>query len=372
MIAQAGHATSQFTDGSRSIDLAGVEVATGVAATADNKAALLALTDFVNFDSGSVHFGNAQTLLVTRHNRNGSLDETFCEAGYSRIALPEQAFYFKTPAAILADGKILVSLGTAIVRMNADVTLDNSYGSDGVARAPAPYHSRDQGQVFVADSNGTAYVAISVPTYHKYVAAYVPKYDNQVVYRFNASGIFDESFGSNGIARLATITSASIFDISIAADENIYVAGATRNEPEDIQLPFSDGYVARLNTDSSTDLTFAQNGVYFQRADNRHHESFKTVIPNAHGSITVVGELNKRVPSRHSDANHPWSLVGKGMFMKLNGDGPPMTSFGNNGLIWEENKEDLYFEGTAMVLPNGNIAVDANEGTSYKLRVFDS
>jgi uncharacterized delta-60 repeat protein len=89
-------------------------------------------------------FGRCWNLLIGRFNSDGSVDTTFGQGGFARLATPNDPRFEPgdVDLAVLPDGKLLLSEGTGtgrevfvLARYDADGKLDQSFGDAGIATA---------------------------------------------------------------------------------------------------------------------------------------------------------------------------------------------------------------------------------------------
>jgi uncharacterized delta-60 repeat protein len=239
-----GKATTSFSVGS--------DAANAVAIQADGK---IMAAGYAPGGSSSPDFA------LVRYNTDGSLDTTF--DGDGKVITDVGTAFGNDVAyaiSIQADGKIVVaghaSTGTwwdmAVVRYNADGSLDTSFDGDGRAI------------VDIGSNNDIAY-AVVVQTDGKIVAAGVASgfatsgADFGVV-RLNTDGSLDTSFDTDGRVTTA-IGPGTGFDeargVTIQTDGKIVAAGSANNG-------FSTGTdfaLVRYNTNGSLDSTFDTDGI---------------------------------------------------------------------------------------------------------------
>ena len=145
---------------------------------------------------------------------------------------------------------------------------------------------------------------------------------NFIVARYNSDGSPDLGFGTNGLA-LAPITSIWVnsANVVIQPDGKIVVGGqiyVSAGPPA-----FYDFGVARLNADGSPDMTFDGDGqavINFNTVPGMGsgREGFTNLKLAPDGKIVLSGTLQISTDHRF-------------IFAKLNSDGSPDSTFGNNG-----------------------------------------
>jgi uncharacterized delta-60 repeat protein len=141
-------------------------------------------------------------------------------------------------AALQSDGKILVAgsitAAGGLLRYNTNGSLDSSFGSGG--------------QLLIHGNTAGPAFAVAIQPDGKILAA-APDSLRLKVFRFNANGSIDNTFGSNGAA---TILAAGIFLPP--------AAGGIVLQPDGKILVATGRIVARLLTNGQLDSTFGSNG----------------------------------------------------------------------------------------------------------------
>ncbi|HYV92925.1 MAG TPA: hypothetical protein VE978_14110, partial [Chitinophagales bacterium] len=187
--------------------------------------------------------------VLARYNIDGSLDSSLSTDGIVITAfnLNDGA----TSVAIQSDGKIIEAGSSndgttsyfALVRYNADATLDNSFGVDGKVITSIGLY-------------GSWINALAVQSDQKIVAAGVSwsnTYEDFTLVRYNTDGTLDNSFGTDG---KVTTDNGSYQDgansVVIQPDGKIVAAGNTS---------FQNGFVLnRYNINGSLDYGFGNYG----------------------------------------------------------------------------------------------------------------
>ncbi len=189
---------------------------------------------------GTSQIGQTGVSLITlvRYNTDGSIDTTFGTAGIVTTSIGNQALAFD--GTLQSDDKIVVG-GTSdgdfvIARYNVDGSLDTSFDGDGF--------------VLTSLNDGDEIHAVAMQADGKIVAGGVSS-AFFAMGRFDTNGTLDNTFGSGGVVTDMLHESAGINDIVIQADGKIIVAGFDDNRAA----------IARFNSDGSSDVTFANNGV---------------------------------------------------------------------------------------------------------------
>ncbi|OWY20891.1 T9SS C-terminal target domain-containing protein [Sphingobacteriales bacterium UPWRP_1] len=187
------------------------------------------------------------TFALVRYDQYGNQDADF---SFDGIVTTSLGFTFGSSARALAiqpDGKIIAAGNYggqgALVRYNADGTLDYTFGSNG--------------KVFlnIADESNLSAVALQ-PDGKIVAAGYSFDLNTFQSYytlmRLTANGSLDNSFGTNGIA---TVSDGSFTGVAIQPDGKIVAVG-TRNSSETLD-------VIRFNTNGTRDNTFGIQGIAY-------------------------------------------------------------------------------------------------------------
>jgi uncharacterized delta-60 repeat protein len=163
----------------------------------------------------------------------GILDPTFGSGGTALFA-DRNAGFFEMAIAFQADGKVLATTGydsSTLVRLNPNGSIDPTFGTGGWVSlgymAVGDIQLQSDGKILVA----TQPVNIS--------------YGDLYVWRLNANGSIDSTFGNNGRAA-DTSLGTGIEHVAIQPGGKITFSGALG--------------MKRLNTDGSTDTTFGTGG----------------------------------------------------------------------------------------------------------------
>lgn len=265
--AQKGYTTKDFGKDDRafSVDL-----------QSDGKILLCGFVERFNWD-----------FAIARFNTDGSIDTTFGEKGSTILNIGsynDVAFSIKAQQ----DGKIIVcgwtyifgSWDFALVRLNPDGSLDNTFGSNGVVTTDY-YHQYNTSHSVAIQSDG------------KYVAAGYAKKPGStdtdiMLVRYNTNGTIDKSFGNDGMV-LADYKGADDFSWVIKTDkyDKLVVGGnVTINGLKMIQ-------VARFNSDGSPDISFGENGILVTQIFG-FDEECRDLLIQPDGKILLTGYFSNR------------------------------------------------------------------------------
>ena len=238
---------------------------------------------------------------ILRYSINGILDSSFGIDGISFInfGTSNEIAY---AACIQSDDKIVIT-GSGLInifdptyyiltcRLNADGSLDSSFGSKGK---------------IVTDAGGSAY-DIALQTDGKIV---VTGNDGNgiITLRYLSDGIADKSFGNNGIVA-TTLTNTTARTNLILSDGKILI-GADN---------FDKLIFVRYNEDGSLDKTFGENGQLYS-AVSKHNVGISDMILQPDNKILVTGIQSLFI----SDST---------LLVRYMPDGMIDSSFGKNGIV---------------------------------------
>lgn len=223
---------------------------------------------------------NNNDFALVRYNTNGTLDPAFGNAGKVITAVGPMSDDIYS-IAIQPDGKILVAGNTrdngdffVMARYLSNGTLDPAFGSGGIVKGESGFGVKallmPNGQImFVGRKTG-----FTIP--------------DIFVFRYNANGTLDQSYGSNGKAVAPGIRANGA---TIQPDGKVVVVG----------LQSALFAVARFNTDGSLDATFGTDGILNTDVSGTQQlsQAHDTQI-QPDGKIIVTGEAYKN--SKHNMA----------------------------------------------------------------------
>ena len=249
---------------------------------------------------------------VVRYNTDGTPDDTFAIDDHGHPAGPAVGVMttgfidkgihtddFASALALQADGKIVVVGRTyvngeasnfAVIRYNADGTLDQTFGTEGQLTTTIGENSEDIATSVAIQSDGKIIVA-------GYSAMPLSEDEyNFALVRYNVDGTLDGTFGTDGIAVTAFVNNAQDFANSVAIQPNgkIVVAGTTYARGWYTSDDFA---VARYNTDGSLDTTFGTEGRMTIDVYGDSMDMLSSVLIDQDGKILLGGRSNVDDPS---------------------------------------------------------------------------
>lgn len=257
-------------------------------------------------------YASSVAFSCVRVNTTGTLDNTFGINGLAEIDITPN-FDKCQDIAIQADDKIVMAgysnNGTnedvAIVRLNVDGTIDNSFGNNGIVTTTVSTFDERVASI-VIQSDGKIVVGGMANT--------GASFDFMVI-RYNTDGSLDNSFGINGI--VLTDIGSAVYDeiraIDLQSDGKIIVGG----------MHDANGYkfcLARYNTDGTIDNTFGILGRVITPIGSNTGIELNAISIQNDGKIVAAG-TSANISSR------VFTLV------RYDVNGSLDNSFGNLGIV---------------------------------------
>lgn len=206
----------------------------------------------------SYYNGTDQDFVIARYNNDGSPDLSF---GVNGKIIKSIGNYNDrcTSVALQSDGKILAAGGVnndssgnyqydfALIRINSDGVIDNTFGNNGVAVTNIGLKNNIANSIVVQSDNKIILAGEANDSI----------FSDFALVRYNSDGTLDNSFGNNGIVRTA-LSSTYDFAKSIVLQPNgkILVAGSSQSG-----LSNYDFTIVRYNMDGTIDNNFGVNGI---------------------------------------------------------------------------------------------------------------
>ncbi|RMA58743.1 T9SS type A sorting domain-containing protein [Ulvibacter antarcticus] len=263
-----GTLDTSFGTGGLTIASNGNDVAETVAIQDDGKIVLGGYTD--------------DDFSTARFNTDGTLDTSFGTNGWS-ITEFDTSLSFIKEIGIQDDGKIVLAgfivnskYQMAAARINADGTIDNTFGTNGkVFFNVGPDNDFLEGMAIQADGK----ILLGG---HSYVSSPPLKYDMAIV-RLNIDGSFDTSYGNNGVSTARIVDGANYTRrMTIQADGKALLVGFTV-----VGTEYNIG-MARFDTDGNLDASFGTNGMVSTDINGREDYGNAIAI-QPDGKIIIAG-----------------------------------------------------------------------------------
>lgn len=251
------------------------------------------LQDMVVLPSGKIlvtgftNLMNSNRIFLLQLNSNGTLDNGFGTGGVANSMIGDEAY--ANSMTVQADGRILLAgsrsyqggsaLKPALVRFMPDGTLDNSFGSGGTVLS-----------LFGLPASGGYFTAAEVLPDGKIIAT-GEMGATPIVARFSDIGELDGSFGFSG-ATFAPFSSWQSWEDLILLPDGKILISSTMNS--------TDMALVRLLETGLIDDSFGGDGVVNIPTGNTGSESPRAIAWQTDGKILVCGgkEINGESSSR--------------------------------------------------------------------------
>jgi uncharacterized delta-60 repeat protein len=202
---------------------------------------------------GAVWNGTRSVFALARYNPNGSLDVSFGQGGKVTTAIGS-GWAHATALALQADGKLVAAGATsggldydlALIRYNANGTLDPSFGSGGIVTTT------------IGPGYDSAYALALLPDGKLVIAgqSWTGSHYDVLLARYSPSGALDPSFGSGGkVTSSLGSGDALARALAVQPDGSLVVAGASSNAGS-----LQHFTVARYSANGTLDPSFGSGG----------------------------------------------------------------------------------------------------------------
>lgn len=290
----------------------------------------------------------AGQLLVVRLNANGTLDGSFNGSGTVLVTSFNESYAYDL--FFQADGRIVVvgaradanfQFSMLAMRLNADGTLDETFGSGGFSEPE------------ISPADDFAYAVTPLPNGQMLLAgtALDGAFNTQpVVVRLNEDGSVDENFGVNGVASLPVVNQDNKFwNVGLQSDGSIVASGHLDQGLTGGGQFNQDVLVARFTANGELDAGFGTDGTVVKPISSELVESAFAMVIDPDDAIYLGGYTTQ--PDFSFDA----------FLMKLDADGADDLSFSGDGLEIFDNAIQDVFTGLALQ-PDGKILACGTSG----------
>ncbi len=299
--------------------------------------------------------------VFARYNQNGTLDNAFGTSGVANFIVYDTVLGSGTLAdiALQTDGKIIavggIPTGGIVMRINSNGSVDNTFDGDGIKQFSS----------ISGISIGYLY-SIKIQSNGKIVVigqAITSNYDFAVI-RINSDASLDLSFDGDGLKTIDYGSNDVPSKICLQADGKIIVTGYSSIDIK----------IARLNsTDGSFDATFGVAGKQSTPL-GINYPDISSVKMQSDGKI-IVGTFSGSGTNSFCLLRYQSNGI---LDLSFNGTGIVITDFDNNPAIYDylydievlpDNKiiavgatynASTFTNAIAQYLPNGNLDVSFN------------
>ena len=280
---------------------------------------------------GSTQTGTSSgyDFFVARLKADGTTDTGFGNGGNTIIPFDIDGFFnydYASSVAVDSQGRIVVAgyaqtsqsnYEFAIARLNADGTLDTTFGGTGKVTVPFNIAGGNDSRAYKVAIDGSGRIVVAG-------TAQVNSSGNTdfAIARLNANGTLDTTFDGDGRATVAFDVGGGFQDevhaLTIDSSGRIVVAGTAQF------TAFSHEFViARLNTDGTPDSTFDGDGKATIPFTNGNTDMSCGMAIDGNGRIVVVGTSSQdfAVARLNTDGSLDKSFIGGGAtFVPFNVD----------------------------------------------------
>ena len=250
--------------------------------------------------------GSSSSFIVVRYRPDGTLDPAFGVAGIvtAQFQLRDGAY----SVAIQNDGRVVVSGASspggggfpsgAVMRLNTDGSLDNSFGQGGKVRLAVRFLSS------AIQSDGKILLLTDVQGFS--------------VGRLNTDGSLDESFGDFGFTNTQIGVSSKATSIILQGDGKTLSVGYSKAT----QLGYDDFTIIRYDNNGRLDTSFNGNGIVVTAISPLVDQAYAAAM-QPDGKIVVGGKsfsnatMDDIAVARYFSGYSP----ARGTFFDFDGDG---------------------------------------------------
>jgi uncharacterized delta-60 repeat protein len=295
-------------------------------------------------------------IALVRYNADGSLDTAFGSSGIVRTAVPSLNTV-GTAVVVQGDGKILVagstfdpSTGTAgivLARYNANGSLDTAGFAGGLGFVSAP----------IGPGTSVDNASLALQGDRSIVVAGATSTGDFVLRRYDSAGVLDQTFGTNGTTTTHVGPSAMGPAIALQSGGKIVAAGASGS----FASPPMNAVLVRYNTNGTLDTSFggAGTGMVFTDIGSSNNFANAVAVQTSGDKIVVAGHAFLDFAADTSDI----------ALLRYNADGTPDMGFGTNGaVVTNLGAFDNAFSVALYPDPDNRIVVSGNTGSGAAVR----
>ncbi|HBE72332.1 MAG TPA: hypothetical protein DDW52_29710, partial [Planctomycetaceae bacterium] len=278
--------------------------------------------------AGRVYGRYVSGFAVTRYHGDGTLDESFGDAG--KAYFDGNLISSVSGMDLQSDGKIVVAGFSRIARIDTDGSLDTSFGSNGYVYSPATI----QGIKIVADNKiivgGNRYIDSTSRS-------------DFVVTRYLSDGSdLDTTFGDQGVATFgfADNHDENAYDLAIGNDGSIFLGGQVYDRSDSSATTYGDFAAIKLTADGSVVWSFRHDG-------GERYERIEAIDADNQNRLLLAGD------GRNNDFN----------VMRLTEEGDLDLSFGG-GVVVTDFAGDNDIAQTVLVDSTGQVLVGGSSANT--------
>ncbi len=273
-------------------------------------------------------------IMLVRYTTGGLLDTTFNGTGFAEFTLLDSVGENVGAVALQSNGKIVVSASyqkgalpnCLVARMNANGTLDSTFGTNGITDIP----------------NLGLYKLVVQPDDKIVIAG--DNIPGVAVMRLTANGSIDSAFGTNGFTQSGfSKLRDELYALALQADGKILAGGMGKSGT----FPAKDFFgLLRLKTDGTPDSTFSNDGMLTLASNSQlgiRKDKITSVVPMPDGKILAGGV------ALTAERNEGIALI------RFNNDGTVDNSFNGTDAAILDITDSYVGARQIALLPNGKI-----------------
>jgi uncharacterized delta-60 repeat protein len=275
----------------------------------------------------TARFGREADVALVRFNADGSVDTSF-GGGDGKVSVGLNGNDLGVEMGLRVDGKILVSATTdaagksfAVVRFNADGTLDKTYDSDGIL-----YHNYGSQMAIQPDSKTLIANTEIKPNVSR--AA--------VVTRLNSNGTLDTTYGTNGRTAQTYFENQSqgeVTDLAVQNGKTVVLTSVTVDGGRFEMDYRTVSALIRFNTNGVIDTSFGGGDgkeYYLPAVDKAEDETPAALAVDSQARLIIAGQS---IPPFGSDDPE---LSNDVAVLRITPNGPIDSTFGNGGRVYTD------------------------------------
>jgi uncharacterized delta-60 repeat protein len=274
----------------------------------------------------------------------GAIDKIYGKDGFFIRKSTETFFNYPTQKSVIQQDNKLVYiednkdsltniLSANVIRLTANGVIDKTFGTNGITTISLP-------------NSNAIIISLSLQADGKILLTGLSdEADAQIlVFRLNANGSFDGTFGKSGMIELGQPSTTDVaLAIKSVKDGKILIGGVIQDSADVIDVA-----LIRLNSNGTIDNTFGNQGVYrYTEASTVSDRLCFNFDLDKNGNIFVIGSSSFELDNY------------KAFLIKVNANGTLDKTFGQNGSIEidDDNADDIVFFSSIKVQGDGKIVV---------------
>ncbi len=306
-----------------------ISIGSGISVYGNSEATTMAqLADGKLLVAGSTWVNNSDGFYIARLNLDGSIDTSFGGNGFTEVDISPAGLDIPYDIAVQADGKIIVA-GTAnienggdiaLLRLNADGSVDTSYGTNGIV---------------TTDLRGAEFgFGITLQNDGKLLLTGTANGD-LILLRYLDNGILDNSFANSGVATI---------DLG---GNDVGKAVMVQTFGRIITAAESDGRLAvsAFDIDGNPDTTFGTNG------------STITNVGGWGGLADAILQNDDKIILAGTGVLNGTQAISVVRYLE---DGNPDPNFGDSGLVLTNVTNTINQGAGVAIQDDGKILVNGN------------